>query len=75
MQQKDALALLKKYQEGLATEEEIAMLDMWYLNWKKDEAFELTEEDYQTAEAAMLGRLPVAEPVLNYFRLISPDQY
>jgi transmembrane sensor len=61
MQQKNALALLKKYREGTATEEEKALLDSWYLTWKKDEAIGLSEEDYQFAEAAMYSGLPKPE--------------
>jgi transmembrane sensor len=59
MQEIDALKLLEKIREGKATDEEKALLDTWYLQYKANEEVGLSEEDYLIAENSLRDNLHI----------------
>jgi transmembrane sensor len=58
MEKEEAKQLLQKIREGKATEQERALVDSWYLSYRKDEPAGLSAEDYEIAELLMFSRLP-----------------
>ncbi|SDK25745.1 FecR family protein [Pedobacter sp. ok626] len=58
MENKEAKELLIKYKVGICTDEELAMLESWYLNFE-DEATNLIPEDVIGAKAKVWMELPV----------------
>lgn len=57
MHKKNAKDLLKKYHDGLCTEEEKAWLDAWYMDYRHKDAAELSEADYQLAEKTIWNNI------------------
>lgn len=68
MEERDPKELLKKIIEGSASDEERAMLESWYFNWRKDEPSGLTEQDHEAAKAAIYSRLP--QPAVKQRKLV-----
>jgi transmembrane sensor len=58
MRNKEAKALLAKYKEGSCSEEEIDLLESWYLDYK-DEMSDLSPEELIAAKAKVWASLPV----------------
>ena len=64
MKDTEAIALLKKYKAGTATEEERAMLESWYLTWNDDDqSFE--EEELIALRKEMWAMMPKAAPTTS----------
>jgi len=61
MDKQEAKLLLQKFRDGEATEAEMALLDAWYLSYRKDEPFGLSDEEFEIAELLMYSRLPGVE--------------
>lgn len=61
MDKQEAKLLLQKFRDGEATEAEMALLDAWYLSYRKDEPFGLSDEEVELAELMMYSRLPGVE--------------
>lgn len=61
IENKDAIALLKKYKEGNCSPEELAMLETWYLNYE-DESSDLDLAGLKAAKSAVWARLPIHTP-------------
>lgn len=61
MEDRDPKELLKKVIDGSASDQEKALLESWYFNWRKDDPAGLTEEDHEAAKAAIYSRLPQPE--------------
>ncbi|PTS96403.1 hypothetical protein DBR11_19185 [Pedobacter sp. HMWF019] len=57
MIKKDAKELLKKYSFGTCNPEEKAWLETWYLDWKKEDELNLSEEAFEAAEKIMWANL------------------
>lgn len=58
MHQHDIPSLASKYLAGQCTEEEQALVENWYLNWKPEEMY-VDEERMLAAKAAVFARLPI----------------
>lgn len=65
---KDAIALLKKYKAGECTAEELAMLETWYVNYE-DELSDLDEPGLRAAKSAVWAKLPIHNTAAKTFRL------
>lgn len=57
----DARQLLLKYQKGICTEEELALLETWYLEYRDDKEIELTMADLDSARSSVWASLPLHE--------------
>src|ERR1700756_4234844 len=57
MEQTRLQELLTKYAEGRCTDEEIALLESWYLNLNEQERSSLSESDLETAQNRLWGGL------------------
>lgn len=68
MRNKEAKALLAKYKEGNCSEEEIALLESWYLDYK-DEMSDLSPEELTAAKAKVWADLPVHQREVKTIRL------
>ncbi|SMC70449.1 FecR family protein [Pedobacter nyackensis] len=68
MENKEAKELLIKYKVGICTDEELAMLESWYLNFE-DEATNLISEDVIEAKAKVWVGLPVHTRIGKAVRL------
>lgn len=55
----DAKELLIKYQEGICTEEELALLESWYLEYKTEGNSDLSPEMVDEARATVWAALPL----------------
>jgi transmembrane sensor len=53
MQKMDAKKLLIKFREGKASEQEKALLDTWYLGYRKGEGLQIPEKEYELSEELM----------------------
>ncbi|MDT3402348.1 FecR family protein [Mucilaginibacter terrae] len=51
MPKPDELELIRKYQDGTASEEEKALLETWYLHYNQQEDNQLSESEYQAISA------------------------
>lgn len=70
MQNKEAKALLAKYKQRNCSEEEIALLESWYLNYK-DEMSDLSPEELIRAKTEVWAGLPVHQRQGKTIRLWS----
>jgi transmembrane sensor len=68
MRNKEAKALLAKYKQGNCSEEETALLESWYLDYK-DEMSDLSPEDLIAAKAGVWAGLPVHQRERKTIRL------
>lgn len=68
MRNKEAKALLAKYNQGNCSEEEGALLESWYLDYK-EEMPDLSPEDLVTARAEVWAGLPVHQRQRKVSRL------
>jgi transmembrane sensor len=68
MQNREAKELLKNYREGKCTEEEIAILESWYLDGK-DEAGDLVWDELLQARDKVWASLPVHDQHKHAVRL------
>lgn len=68
IENKEAVALLKKYKEGNCSPEELAMLESWYLSYE-DEISDLDVEELKEAKSAVWARLPIHNPQPKTLRL------
>lgn len=68
MIQKERLKeLINKYQAGQCSEEEIALLESWYIQWNEDSRVSLSEEQLDKASQRLLTEL---EPLITPKRTI-----
>jgi ferric-dicitrate binding protein FerR (iron transport regulator) len=63
MKRKDVKLLIKKYQEGKATETEKAILESWYLQRDVHAIEDLTEEQFREDLLSISAGLPLVSPV------------
>lgn len=68
MQNKEAKELLAKYRERNCSEEEVALLESWYLDYK-DEMSDLRPEELTAAKAEIWAGLPVHQQQRKTIRL------
>lgn len=68
MQNKEAKELLARYRAKRCSEEELALLETWYLNYK-DEMSDLSPEGLNQAKVEVWAKLPVHETRSKNFRL------
>ncbi len=62
MKNEQAKQLLEKYKKGICTEEELALLESWYLSSPID-TFELSAEDLRKHKQEIWEKLPVHAPI------------
>jgi transmembrane sensor len=67
MQNEPLKQLISKYQEGQCTEEEIALLESWYLQWNETERLCLTEDQLHQAR---LRSVTAMEPLVEMEPLV-----
>lgn len=60
MENKEAKELLRKYRAGICTDEEIALLESWYLEYQ-DEVLDLAPEEVAVAKRNIWAGLPIHE--------------
>src|SRR3546814_3869591 len=68
MQKKDAKELLRKYNSGTCTDEEMALLENWYLQWEEGE-LDLDNEERKIAKERIWRRISKSHKKAWLFRL------
>lgn len=57
IQKKQLQALISKYQQGQCTDEELDLLESWYLHWNEADRVNLSEDQLHNAHLRSLGEL------------------
>jgi len=70
MQKHDIKQLLERYKEGTCSEEELAILERWYLNWKT-QPFNLSENELMSDLQEIKSRLPKKQRFKGFYYRIA----